>query len=139
MATFHLNLLGFFYFVLFIVHTFAYYSFRSKCLDNLPNFFLLFDNSMYLILTSTFFVAIDTPFDYLLNEPRMGRVDLRPFFCYCNVIVSIIALISILVMKIMLHMSGQDENAFDNETHTANGRDGQDSFSFMVSGSLSLF
>ena len=30
MATFHLNLLGFIYFVLFLLHTFAYYSFRSK-------------------------------------------------------------------------------------------------------------
>ena len=30
MATFHLNLLGFLYFSLFLVHTFAYYSFRSK-------------------------------------------------------------------------------------------------------------
>ena len=30
MATFHLNLLGFAYFILFLVHTFAYYSFRSK-------------------------------------------------------------------------------------------------------------
>ena len=31
MATFHLNLLGFLYFTLFLIHTFAYYSFRSKC------------------------------------------------------------------------------------------------------------
>ena len=30
MATFHLNLLGFLFFALFILHTFAYYSFRSK-------------------------------------------------------------------------------------------------------------
>lgn len=30
MATFHLNLLGFAYFLLFLVHTFTYYSFRSK-------------------------------------------------------------------------------------------------------------
>ena len=33
MATFHLNLLGFAYFILFLVHTFAYYSFRSKCFE----------------------------------------------------------------------------------------------------------
>ena len=30
MATFHLNLLGFLYFLLFLLHTFAYYSMRSK-------------------------------------------------------------------------------------------------------------
>ena len=30
MSTFHFNLLGFFYFALFLVHTFAYYSFRRK-------------------------------------------------------------------------------------------------------------
>ena len=30
MATFHFNILGFFYFTLFLVHTFAYYSFRRK-------------------------------------------------------------------------------------------------------------
>ena len=30
MATFHLNLIGFAYFLLFLVHTFTYYSFRSK-------------------------------------------------------------------------------------------------------------
>jgi len=30
MATAHFNLLGLFYFLLFIFHTFAYYAFRSK-------------------------------------------------------------------------------------------------------------
>lgn len=77
--------------------------------------------------------ATDTPFDHLLNVPRAGKVDLRPFFCYCNVTVSSIALVAIMVMKILLHMSGQDDNAFDSETETAKGKDGTDSFSLMVS------
>ena len=37
-----------------------------------------------------------------------------------------------MVMKIMLHMSGQDESAFDVETQTSKGLDGQDAFSRMV-------
>ena len=41
MATFHLNLLGFAYFVLFLVHTFAYYSFRSKLEPDLNVFLIL--------------------------------------------------------------------------------------------------
>lgn len=34
MATFHFNLLGFFYFALFLLHTFAFYSFRCKSLNH---------------------------------------------------------------------------------------------------------
>jgi hypothetical protein len=95
MATFHLNLLGFLYFVLFLLHTFAYYSFRTS----------------------------DSPFDYLLKEPRLGKVNIRTLFCYSNIVISSIALITIMVLKIMLHMSGQDANAFDTQTTTSKGRD----------------
>ena len=101
MATFHFNILGFFYFTLFLVHTFAYYSFRRKWLQ-------LF---LHLLLP---YVVNDTPFDYLLSENRAGKVDIRSFFCYSNAIVSFIAVIAVMVMKIMLHMSGQDQNPFDN-------------------------
>ena len=38
-----------------------------------------------------------------------------------------------MVMKIMLHMSGQDESAFDAMTQTSQGLDGQDTFSRIVS------
>jgi len=61
----------------------------------------------------------------------MGRIDLRQFFCYCNIIVSNIALISIMVLKIMLHLSGQDANSFDTQTQTK-GIESSDTFSFMV-------
>ena len=52
------------------------------------------------------FIVIDTPFDYLLSTERAGKIDIRSFFCYCNAIVSSIAIVAIMVMKIMLHMSG---------------------------------
>lgn len=78
------------------------------------------------------FLATDSPFDYLLKVPRIGRIDIRQFFCYCNIIVSTIALISIMVLKIMLHLSGQDANPFDDQTQTK-GLNGSDNFSFMVS------
>lgn len=69
----------------------------------------------------------------MLSVPREGRVDMRSFFLYLNMIVSSIALVSIMVMKIMLHMSGQDDSAFDVQTQTSKGFDGNDSFSRMVS------
>lgn len=81
----------------------------------------------------TSFVVIDTPFDYLLKVERAGKSDIRSFFTYCNAIVSSLALVAIMVMKIMLSMSGQDSSAFDVETQTANGIDGSDTFSVMVS------
>lgn len=83
--------------------------------------------------------ATDTPFDYLLSVPRAGRIDIRPFFLYLNVAVSSIALVFIMVMKIMLHMSGQDESAFDAMTQTSQGIDGQDTFSRIVSGKAPYF
>lgn len=60
--------------------------------------------------------VIDTPFDYLLKVERAGKLDIRSVFSYCNVIVSSLALVAIMVLKTMLHVSGQDANAFDTET-----------------------
>ena len=81
------------------------------------------------------YVASDSPFDYLLKEPRLGKVNIRTLFCYSNIVISSIALITIMVLKIMLHMSGQDANAFDTQTTTSKGRD----FSTMVSGHTRIF
>ena len=98
MATVHLNQLGFLYFLLFLVHTLAYYSFRGKPFLNTAFFakFLLFATVL----------VTETAFDYLLETPRFGHIDIRQFFCYCNIIVSTIALLVIMVLKIALHMSG---------------------------------
>ena len=89
---------------------------------------------MLLTLPLFLVLASDGAFDYLLSESRAGKLDLRPFFCYFNVIVSGISLVAIIVMKTMLHMSGQDEDAFDVTTTTAKGKYGNDAFSIMVSG-----
>ena len=126
MSTFHLNLLGFLYFVLFLIHTFAYYSFRSK-------YFVIISRVSATLITFVCILASDSPFDYLLKSPRFGKVNMRSFFCYCNIIGSSIALIFVMVLKIMLHMSGADKNAFDNDTNTVKiGQSGSESFKTMV-------
>jgi hypothetical protein len=103
MATSQLNLLGFLFFTQFIIHTFAYYSCR----------------------------LIDAPIDFFLISKRGLKLDCRQFFTYCFLLVSSIALVAILAMKIALHLSGQDDNAFDTETTTDSGEEATDLLSFL--------
>jgi len=92
MATAHFNLLGLFYFLLFIFHTFAYYAFRTT----------------------------DFPIDYLLDSRRRLNINIRTLFAYLYILVSTLAFVGIITLKIMLYLSGQDSNPLDNRTDTDN-------------------
>ena len=74
-------------------------------------------------------VVIDSPIDFFIlsnsmrrvNDRRGCRLDCRQFFSCCFLIVSVAAFLAVLALKIALHLSGQDANAFDNETTTDSG------------------
>ena len=82
---------------------------------------------------------IDTPIDFFLVSKRGAKMDCRQFFAYCFLFVSIVALLAILAMKIALHLSGQDDNAFDTVTNTDGGEEGTDTLSILVSAQLYIF
>ena len=85
--------------------------------------------------------VIDAPIDYFILTNNMNnqrnrrgtRLDCRQFFSCCFLFVSVAAFLSVLALKIALHLSGQDDNAFDNETTTNSGEEGSDALSVLVS------
>ena len=88
---------------------------------------------MNLLLIKFFILVIDSPIDFFLVSKRGAKLDCRQFFTYCFLLVSIIALVAILAMKVALHLSGQDDNAFDTTTTTDSGEEATDALSFLVS------
>lgn len=86
MATSHFNLIGMFYLCLFIIHSMAYYTFRTY----------------------------DEPIDIILrdNRRRKNKLDLRWFFAYTQVIVSLFLLALVITGKVQLGNLEEDSDEF---------------------------
>ena len=80
MATSHYSLLGFVYCLLFLYHTVAYYGCRVS----------------------------DKPIDFLVRKSRPYKVNLRSSFVFLFVVVSTLAFLLVILLKIMLAVSGKD-------------------------------